>query len=102
VINRTIVLAILGASVALGGCSRSDEYAPAANVNGKAMFEAACASCHEATDGKYFELKAESATPAAIADKITNGGLVMPGFPNIKGEQLEELSKYVISVSKVD
>lgn len=102
-INRKIVLGVLGAAVVLGGCGRSDEYAPAAEADGAAMFQAACVGCHEPVgEGVYFELSADKAKPGVIAEKITKGSMAMPGFPNITGDKLETLSQYVVSVSKVN
>ena len=46
-------------------------------------------------------MPADKATPAAIAKKITEGGIAMASFPNIKGEELKAVSQYVIENSKV-
>ncbi|MCG8667990.1 MAG: cytochrome c [Pseudomonadales bacterium] len=100
---KALGLVVIGAAVAMGGCSKSDDYAPEAGADGKAMFETACIGCHAPiSEGIYFELTADKAKPAVIAEKITKGNIAMPGFPNIKGEQLESLSLYVISASKVN
>lgn len=101
-INRTFALALVAASIVVSGCSRTDEYAPEATASGEAIFQTACVGCHEAvSEGVYFELSADAAKPAAIAEKVSKGSLAMPGFPNIQGEQLTLLSEYVASVSAV-
>ena len=101
-INRKSLLGLLGLTLAVSGCSRSNDYTPPADATGEAMFQVACIGCHEAgNDGKHFELSADKAKPSVIAEKITGGSLAMPGFPNVKGDKLTQLSEYAISVSKV-
>lgn len=94
-------LALTVAALAMAGCSKPNNYTPAAGASGADIFKAACLECHKIEGGKIFELAAEKANPAAIADKVTKGGPIMPSFPSIKGEELAGLGKYVIENSKV-
>ncbi len=88
-------------AVLLSGCSRTDEYSPAADADGKATFNAACIGCHEAkSEDVHFEIGGDKATLAAVKEVITQGGFPMPAFPNIQGEALDQLAQYVISVNK--
>ena len=94
-------LALTVAALAMAGCSKPNNYTPAAGASGADIFKAACLECHKIENGKIFELAADNAGAAAIAKKITEGGKIMSSFPNIKGEELKGLSQYVIDNSKV-
>lgn len=94
-------LALTMAALAVAGCSKTNDYAPATGTSGENIFKAACAECHKKEDGKIFELSGDKANAAAIAKKVTNGGMMMPSFPNIKAEELTGLGQYVIENSKV-
>ena len=94
-------LTITMAALAMAGCSKPNNYTPAAGVSGADIFKAACIECHKIENGKIFALAADKANAAAIAKKITEGGTIMASFPNIKGEELKAVSQYVIENSKV-
>lgn len=94
-------LALTVAALAMAGCSKPNNYTPAAGASGADIFKAACLECHKIESGKIFELAADNASAAAIAKKVTEGGKIMSSFPNIKGEELKGLSQYVIENSKV-
>jgi len=94
-------LTITVAALAMAGCSKPNNYTPAAGVSGADIFKAACIECHKIENGKIFALAADKANAAAIAKKITEGGTIMASFPNIKGEELKAVSQYVIENSKV-
>ncbi len=82
------------------GCSKTNDYTPAAGVASADVFKAICADCHQADgNGKYFELTGEKATAEAIATRINEGNMMMPAFPNIQGEALTGLSNYVLENS---
>ena len=89
------------ATLTMVGCSKPNNYTPAAGASGADIFKAACIECHKIENGKIFELAADKASAAAIAKRVTEGGTVMPSFPNIKGEELKAVSQYVIENSKV-
>ncbi|MFC1750186.1 c-type cytochrome [Pseudomonadota bacterium] len=97
---KKLSLVIPFALLAMTGCSKTSDYAPAAGATGEQIFTAACAECHEKTDGKIFELSADEASVAAISKKVSEGGMMMPSFPGIKGEALTGLSQYVVENSK--
>ncbi|MDO8466051.1 MAG: cytochrome c [Gallionella sp.] len=94
-------LTITVAALAMAGCSKPNNYTPAAGASGADIFKAACIECHKIENGKIFELAADKANAAAIAKKVTEGGKIMSSFPNIKGEELKAVSQYVIENSKV-
>jgi len=94
-------LTIAVAALAMAGCSKPNNYTSAAGASGADIFKAACIECHKMENGRIFELTADKANAAVIARKISEGGAIMPSFPNIKGEELKGLSQYVIENSKV-
>lgn len=94
-------LAIAMVALAAAGCSKPNTHTPAAGASGADIFKTVCIECHKIENGKIFELAANKANAATIAKRITEGGVVMPSFPNIKGEELKSLSQYVIENSKV-
>lgn len=88
-------------ALAAVGCSKTNNYTPAAGASGADIFKAACLECHKIENGKIFELAADKANAATIARKITEGGVMMSSFPNLKGEELKAVSQYVVENSKV-
>jgi mono/diheme cytochrome c family protein len=94
-------LTITMLALAMAGCSKTNNYAPASGASGENIYQAACAECHKKEDGRIFELSGDRASAAAIARKVTEGGTIMPSFPNIKGEELNGLSQFVFENSKV-
>jgi mono/diheme cytochrome c family protein len=98
---KTTYLTITMAALAMVGCSKVNNYVPAAGASGEDIFKAACLECHKIENGKIFELAADKANAAAIAKKVTEGGLMMSSFPGIKAEELAGLSQYVVENSKV-
>jgi mono/diheme cytochrome c family protein len=94
-------LAMTMMALAIAACSKPNAYAPAAGASGADIFKAACIECHKMENGRIFELAADKANAAAIAKKVTEGGVIMASFPNIKGEELKAVSQYVIENSKI-
>ena len=92
------LLLSVGAASLLAGCSKNDEFTPAVGMNGEAIFQAACAECHEPDDGGYYF---ELTRTADIGKTVRGGGLMMPAFPNIQGEALRSLSDYVMAHSRM-
>ena len=83
------------------GCSRTNDYVPEEMADGQAIFEMACAGCHEPiSEGIVYEMSSEKATLEKVKLTIREGDFPMPGFPNIKGEQLDQLGQYVLSVNR--
>lgn len=98
---KKVYLTITMAALAMAGCAKTNNYAPAAGASGEDIYKAACAECHKKEGGKIFELSGDKASAAAIAKKVTEGGMMMPSFPNIKAQELAGLGQYVIENSKV-
>lgn len=94
-------LTITMVALAMVGCGKVNNYTPAAGASGADIFKAACLECHKIENNKIFELAADKANAAAIAKKVTEGGLMMSSFPNIKAEALAGVSQYVVENSKV-
>jgi len=94
---------IMGAcllAASLSGCSSKD-FKPAEGMGANELFAQACTACHgENGSGKFgFLLKvAGSKTPLqGMADKIRNGGYVMPAFPNISEADALAVAGYLKS-----
>ncbi len=84
--------------VVLSGCSK--DYTPEANTSGEQVYQAACAGCHVKNEqGNIFTFDKANANKAYIAERVKNGNLRMPKFPNIQGESLNKLSDYLLSHS---
>ncbi len=86
-------------AVVLSGCTSSNDFTPAADASAEDIFKLACAECHSADIGKIYDLDESMANAAAVKAKITEGSMAMPGFPNIKGGQLDALAEYVLANS---
>lgn len=95
--KKQIVLS-LGAMAVLAGCAGSNDYTPAAGAPGGKIYADACSGCHKAIS--EFAIPADKANAAAIAEKVGKGSMMMPSFPNIKGEGLDALTQYVVENSK--
>ncbi len=90
-------------SLSISAISCSKDYTPEQNVSGEHMFHTACAGCHQKdTAGKIFKWDNSKANVAHIQDMLTNGNMMMPKFPNIKGEALDKLTTYVLENSVVE
>ena len=94
-------LTLAMAALVMAGCSKTNNYTPAAGASGEDIYKAACAECHKKEGGKIFDLSGDKASAAAIAKKVTEGSMMMPSFPGIKAKELTDLSQYVIENSKV-
>ncbi len=98
------MLYVAAAAVVLSGCSGSKDYTPATGASGKDIFAQACIGCHpsisETELTTFWEISADNATTAYVTDKITQGSLRMPSFPNIKGAELEAIAAFVLKHNK--
>lgn len=99
IMKKTTLFVLLG-GIVLTGCSKTNDFTPTAGATGEETFKAACASCHEAKGDHVFELSADASSTAALSKKVSEGGMMMPSFPNIKGQELSDLVGYVQSQSK--
>jgi mono/diheme cytochrome c family protein len=95
----TSIFSMLAALGLLSGCGGPDEYTPEAGISAADIFAAACQSCHgEAGQGKFgflLKIAGDSHTAAEIADKVRDGGFIMPSFPNIGDKERQALAEYV-------
>ena len=92
------LLLTVGAASLLAGCSKNNDFTPAEGMTGEAIFQTACADCHQADDaGYYFELD----RTADIGKTVRGGGFMMPAFPHIEGEALRSLSDHVMAHSRM-
>ena len=83
----------------LSGCGGPDEYTPDSGMSGADAFAAACQSCHgEAGQGKFgflLKIAGDAHSVAEIADKVRDGGFIMPSFPNIADKERQALAEYI-------
>jgi len=93
------VYLILGIATLMSACSKTSDYAPQPGETASQIFQAACVECHADAAPKIFELAADTANVETISAKINQGNLMMPAFPEIKGEKLKALSEYILSNS---
>jgi mono/diheme cytochrome c family protein len=86
-------------SLALSGCSGSNDFKPTAGMDSMVIYTNACASCHgDSGQGKFgflLKLSGTDAATEAITEKITKGGHLMPAFPNISQQEAEGLAAYI-------
>lgn len=80
------------------GCAGSSDYAPPPGATGEKIFLDACNKCHKAiTD---FKLPQNGATVEFIEKKVAEGSFMMTSFPNIQGEAMKSLAKYILESNK--
>lgn len=83
----------LSAVALLTGCGGKEEYTPAAGMSGEKIFQEACSRCHSTPAD--LKLAPEQIRPKAIIEKVQNGSMMMPAYPNIQGAELDALAEYV-------
>jgi cytochrome c551 len=98
--KATIMIAISAFS-ALIGCSKTESYTPADDATGEDIFYTSCTKCHKPEAGGVMTLSASMANKEAIIQKVHKGSMSMPAFPNIKGDQAEQLAEFILANSKV-
>lgn len=96
---KTINLLVISAALfTLNGCSK--DYTPDAKATAESMYQTACAECHKKdAQAMIFTFDSKNANVAYISERIGKGNMMMPKFPNIKGEQLNKLSEYILKNS---
>jgi len=96
--NLLALLLILACTTA-----QASDYTPSAGLSGTQIFAETCVGCHgNAGTGKFgflLKLTSSTLTDEEISSKITSGGSLMPAYPNIKTEQLSQLTAYVKSLA---
>ncbi len=98
---KKVYLALPLVALAMAGCSKTSDFTATAGATGEETFKAACAECHKKENGKIFELSGDKASVVAISKRVSEGGMMMPSFPGIKGDELNALSQYVVENSAV-
>lgn len=103
---KYLSLPLLASAVLLGGCNFTNYYTPEANATGEQIFEGICSQCHhtQASAGGskvYYKLSRDKSNAAAIKKQISEGGWMMPAFPNIQGQALDTITEFVLAHSKV-
>jgi len=94
------LLIIIGALFILNGCSK--DYSPSEKATGESMYQTACTQCHKKDEkGKIFAFDSDKANVNYIRERVKNGSLMMPKFPNINDEQLTQLSDYILKNSAI-
>ena len=97
----TILLTAVGLAGSLIGCSKTDNYTPAATASGEEIFSQNCTKCHKPnTDGSVIVLSPAAANKEAIIKKVQMGSMSMTAFPNITGEPADRLAEYVLANSR--
>ncbi len=99
---KALYVAAALAVVTASGCSKTNDFTPKAGASGEDIFNTGCFECHDYRADPLFVLSKDMGSAQAIAEKIGKGSLGMPSFPNIQGEDLQKLSEYVLSKSKVE
>ena len=90
------------ALVALVGCGGGSDYTPPADASGERIFSTACTECHKPLKGDVAMILSEKvANKDALKQKIQNGSMRMPAFPNIQGEAADRLTDYLLENSQV-
>jgi cytochrome c551 len=81
----------------------SKDYSPTSSDTGESMYQTACSQCHKKNEkGMIFTFDKEKATIIYIKERIAQGSMQMPKFPNIKPKQAEELGKYILQNSAIN
>ncbi len=84
----------------IAGCAGSSDYAPPPGATGEKIFLDACVKCHKSiTDFKFPD---NGGSVEFIAKKVTEGSFMMTSFPNIKGEAMDLLAKYILAHNKTE
>ncbi len=94
------LLVIISTLFILNGCSK--DYNPSDNETGISMYQTACSQCHKKdAKGFIFSFDSDNANVDYIQQRVESGSLMMPKFPNIQGEKLQQLSEYILKNSMV-
>lgn len=102
---KKITFVAAGAAL-LSACAGSEDFTPPPTATALDIHNMACASCHGPVQHNgetyFWEITAENANTAYIKDKVSNGSMMMPSFPNIKGEKLDTLVAFVLEKNKAE
>lgn len=85
----------------LAGCGKANNYVPAADATGEAIFSTACSECHKPLSANVaMALSANMATKEAIIKQVQTGSMRMPSFAGIQGDAADRLAEYILANSK--
>jgi len=97
-VNSLLVIVVM---LVLVGCGKTNDYAPAADASGEAIFGAVCTECHTPISREVVMVIGEGvANKDGIIKKVQSGSRRMSAFPNIQGEAADRLAEYVLANSQ--
>jgi mono/diheme cytochrome c family protein len=83
------------------GCSHQNDYTPSPETSGEQIFAEVCKNCHQPdSNGIIYTLKKEDANLDYIRQKIKQGSMMMPKFPNMTDDAITKVGKYVLAHSQ--
>ena len=85
----------------LSACSSSNDFMPSPDMTGEDIFNAVCVECHQPEGDAIMSVGAFMRDKDKITNKVLQGSMMMPSFPNIQGEPAQKLAEYVLNNSKV-
>lgn len=99
--KKVFFLFVIFVSLVLVGCGKTNDYTPAADASGEAIFGAVCTQCHTPISREVVMVLSEGgATKEGIINKVQSGSMRMPAFVNIQGEAADRLAEYVLANSQ--
>lgn len=94
--KKILLFATLGLASSF---THASDYTPKPGLSGVEIFSETCASCHGAAGaGKFgflLKLAGTELDTDAIKDKIATGSALMPKYPNIQADDLNNLATYI-------
>ncbi len=94
--KKILIIVTLGLASSL---THASDYTPKPGLSGAELFSEACASCHgDAGAGKFgilLKLAGTDLDANAIKATISSGGTLMPKYPNIQADDLNNLAAYI-------
>lgn len=97
--KMTQLITITGLTAILSGCGGPSDFSPAEGMSAANIYASACQSCHgENGAGKFgflFKIAGSESSPEEMATALTEGGSIMPSFPNLSDEQRTMMAAYV-------
>jgi mono/diheme cytochrome c family protein len=95
------LIAISGLTAVLSGCGGPSDFSPAEGMSAADIYASTCQSCHgENGAGKFgflFKIVGSESSPEEMAAALTEGGSIMPSFPNLSDEQRLMMAAYIKS-----
>lgn len=99
--NKVNALLVIFVLLVLVGCGKTNDYTPAVDASGEAIFGAVCTECHTPISREVVMVLSEGvANKDGIINKVQSGSMKMPAFVNIQGEAANRLAEYVLANSQ--